>query len=128
MACKLSIQRYNFLKIFNLHKYLPNAKKLRNNLTTQYPSFNIPWNYAKNHRSFFGLIPLFIYKVNTKILKFFSWRNFIQNCFDKIFYIDEGKDMFGDEIKNKLDKIYYKKNKKLLKYVPKNKIPIIYLN
>ena len=126
LACKLSIQRYNFLKIFNLHKYLPNAKKLRNNLIVQHPSNNISWNYARHHRSFLELIPLFLYKVFTKILKFFSWRSFIQNFFDKIFYID--KDMFGDEIKNKLDKIYHKKNKKLLKYVPKNKIPSIYLN
>ena len=126
LACILSIQRYNFLKIFNLHKYLPNAKKLRNNLILQRPSYNIPWNYAKHHGSFLELIPLFLSKVFIKCLKFFTWRNFIHNFFDKIIYID--KDLLGNEIRNKLNLIYRKKNKKLLKYIPKNKIPSIYLS
>ena len=126
LACILSIKRYNFLKIFNLHKYLPNAKKLRDNLTIQNPSYSIPWNYAKHHKSFVELIPLFLSKIFTKCLKFFTWRNFIHNCFDKIIYID--KDLLGDKIRNKLNIIYRKKNKKLLKYIPKNKIPSIYLS
>lgn len=126
LACILSIQRYNFLKIFNLHKYLSNTKKLRNNLILQSPSYHIPWNYAKHHGSFLELIPLFLSKVFIKCLKFFTWRNFIHNFFDKIIYID--KDLLGNEIRYKLNLIYRKKNKQLLKYIPKNKIPSIYLS
>ena len=120
LACILSIYRYNFLKIFNLHKYLSNTKKLRNNLILQSSSCHIPWNYAKRHKSFLELIPFFLFMVFIKFCKFFTWRNFIQNCFDKIIYIN--KDLLENEIRIKLNLIYRKKKSFLNIY--KKKFPV----
>lgn len=125
LACELSIHRYNFLKIFSLHKYLPTSKKLRNKLITKHQFSNISWEQDRHHLFFLTLVHFFLYKVFIKFLTFFTWRNFIHNYFDKVIYIN--RDLLGDKIRNKLNLIFRKKNKKLLKYVSKNKIPSKYL-
>ena len=126
LACKLSIYRYNILKVFGLHKFLPTAKKTRKKLYMQ-SSSTITWEQAKQRRDFWSLVFIFLVKSYGRIIGTLTWRHFIQDFFDKVIYIDSDI-LQKNGMRQKLDKLYRLKNERLLKYIPKNKIPKIYLN
>ena len=126
LACKLSIYRFNLFKMFGLHKFLPTAKKLRKKLC-MHSSSTITWEHAKQREYFWSLVRIFFGKVYGRFIRSLTWRFFIQNCFDKIIYIDSDI-LEKNKMRQKLEKLYRLKNQRLLKYISKDKIPKIYLN
>ena len=92
----------------------------------QSPS-TIIWEHAKQREYFWSLVRIFFGKVYGRFIRSLTWRFFIQNCFDKIIYIDSDI-LEKNKMRQKLEKLYRLKNQRLLKYISKDKIPKIYLN
>ena len=90
-------------------------------------SSTITWEQAKQRRDFWSLVVIFFIKSYGRIIGTLTWRHFIQDFFDKVIYIDSDI-LQKNGMRQKLDKLYRLKNERLLKYIPKNKIPKIYLN
>ncbi len=119
LAIQISIFLYKFFS----------AVGLKNLMSTEKSNFQhgsaMRWSEAKLKLSPVSLCWDFIKRVFRRI-KGFTWRKFIQCYFDRLFYFDWDL-LAKNKLRCKLDIIFHKKNRELLRYLTEEEIPSNYL-
>ena len=113
----ISIYLSKFLSLFGAEKLLREF----------HPKPKMTWKVARKKLPFYKLVFDGMIRVVTRVRYRLSWRRIMQGYVGRMIYIDWDL-LKKDNLRNKLDTIFHEKNKRLLKYIPADKMPKNYLD